>query len=37
MKKEPSGRELLSTLIELLADQNNVKITYELTETEKEQ
>ena len=26
----PSSRDLLATLIELLADQENVKITYEL-------
>ena len=26
----PSGRDLLAILIELLADQENVKITYEL-------
>lgn len=25
----PSGRDILATLIELLADQENVKITYE--------
>ena len=37
MKKEPDGKRLLSTLIDLLADQEGVKITYELTETEKEQ
>ena len=30
----PSGRDLLATLIELLADQENVKITYELEEKE---
>ena len=28
----PSGRDLLATLIELLADQENVKITYEIEE-----
>ena len=28
----PSSRDLLATLIELLADQENVKITYELEE-----
>ena len=28
----PSGRDILATLIELLADQENVKITYELEE-----
>lgn len=26
----PSGRDLLATLISLLADQENVNITYEL-------
>ena len=26
----PSSRDLLATLIELLADQENVKITYEI-------
>lgn len=30
----PSSRDLLATLIELLADQENVKITYELEEKE---
>ena len=28
----PSSRDLLATLIELLADQENVKITYEFVE-----
>ena len=28
----PSGRDILATLIELLADQENVKIKYELEE-----
>lgn len=28
----PSSRDILATLIELLADQENVKITYELEE-----
>ena len=28
----PSGQDLLATLIELLADQENVKITYEFEE-----
>lgn len=36
MKKEPSGKDLLKTLIDLLADQEGVKIRYEI-ETEKEQ
>lgn len=30
--KEPKGIDLLATLIELLADQEGVKITYELTD-----
>lgn len=30
--KEPKGADLLATLIELLADQEGVKITYELEE-----
>ena len=29
-EEAPSGRDLLATLIELLADQENVKITYEI-------
>ena len=28
----PSSRDLLATLISLLADQENVKITYELAD-----
>ena len=28
----PSSRDLLATLIELLADQENVKISYEIVE-----
>lgn len=28
--KEPNGRDLLATLIDLLADQEGVKITYEI-------
>ena len=32
--KVPSSRDLLATLIELLADQENVKITYEFAEKE---
>ena len=32
--KAPSSREILETLIALLADQENVKITYELEEKE---
>lgn len=27
---EPNGKDLLATLIELLADQEGVKITYEI-------
>ena len=30
--KEPKGVDLLSTLINLLADQEGVKITFELTD-----
>ena len=30
--KEPNGNDLLKTLIELLADQEGVKITYELSD-----
>lgn len=30
--KQPNGITLLKTLIDLLADQHGVKITYELTE-----
>ena len=33
-KHIPSSRDLLATLIELLADQENVKITYELESEE---
>ncbi len=32
--KEPNGKDLLATLIDLLADQEGVKITYEI-EVEK--
>lgn len=32
--KTPSGRDLLATLITLLADQENVTITYELESKE---
>lgn len=31
--KEPNGIDLLATLIKLLADQEGVKITYELVKT----
>lgn len=30
----PNGKDLLATLIDLLADQEGVKITYELREAE---
>lgn len=33
----PKGIDLLATLIELLADQEGVKITYELREREEKQ
>lgn len=32
MQKEPKGADLLATLINLLADQEGVKITYEIQE-----
>lgn len=32
LNKEPKGIDLLATLINLLAEQEGVKITYELTE-----
>ena len=35
-EKQPNGKALLSTLIDLLAEQEGVKITYTI-ETEKEQ
>ena len=31
--KEPKGADLLKTLIDLLAEQEGVKITYEIKET----
>lgn len=34
--KQPTGKALLSLLIDLLADQEGVKITYEIKETNKE-
>lgn len=34
--KEPNGLDLLATLIDLLADQEGVKITYELESAEDE-
>ncbi len=30
VKKEPSGKDLLKTLVDLLADQEGVKITCEI-------
>lgn len=33
--KEPRGADLLATLIELLAEQEGVKITYEIKEKER--
>lgn len=36
MNKEPKGTDLLALLIDLLADQEGVKITYELTEEKKD-
>ena len=33
--KEPSGKQLLETLINLLAEQEGVKITYEIEVKEK--
>lgn len=30
MKKEPSGRDLISTLVNLLAEQEGVKINFEI-------
>lgn len=35
--KEPDGLVLLATLIDLLADQEGVKITYELERVKHEQ
>lgn len=32
----PSGEKILSLLVELLADQNNVKVKYQITTTEDE-
>lgn len=32
---EPNGKDLLKTLIDLLADQEGVKIQYELTGSEE--
>lgn len=33
--KEPSGKKLLGTLIELYAEQMGVKVTYQLEERSK--
>lgn len=33
--KEPKGTDLLATLINLLAEQEHVKITYKLTDGKK--
>ena len=35
--KKPNGQDLLKTLVELLADQEGVKITYEIVERRKMQ
>ena len=35
-KNVPSGRDILATLITLLADQENVNITYEFKESSNE-
>lgn len=32
--KEPNGKDLLKTLVDLLADQEGVKITYHIEEKE---
>ena len=34
--KEPKGTDLLKTLIDLLADQENIKIKYEIEEVKDE-
>lgn len=34
--KKPNGKDLLETLITLLADQEGVKITYEIKEKKKD-
>jgi hypothetical protein len=36
-KIEPNGISLLKTLVDLLADQHGVKITYELTENHEKE
>lgn len=35
--KIPSGKDLLKTLIDLLADQEGVRIVYELKESESDE
>lgn len=35
--KTPNGADLLKTLVELLADQYGVKITYEIEVTKKDE
>ena len=35
MKKEPSGKDLLSTLVNLLAEQEGVKINFEIEQRSK--
>ena len=37
MRKEPNGKDLLSTLVKLLAEQEGVKIKCEIKEVGKEQ
>jgi hypothetical protein len=34
--KEPRGIDLMKTLVDLLADQESVQITYEIEKNEKE-
>ncbi len=34
--KEPNGKQLLETLIKLYAEQEGVKITYEIEERKKD-
>lgn len=36
MNNIPSGAKILSLLVELLADQHDVKVKYEITTEEKE-
>ena len=35
MKKEPSGKDLLKTLVDLLAEQEGVKINFEIETKEQ--